>query len=187
MRNEKVVGLHLDDVGHNSPARWMSSCGTTERMQVGPENEVIPLAKSDAEAAQCSLNPGTLSDPAGVGSQVAQLIEERMGGFALPAIGLRHQGGKVVAPRLMQCILADLFQRAALSSKASSARGSGDMWVRAAVGQGDISQQQPIWEDGMQNSSGARGVTGRSPASFEQLGSSEVRTRADCMTWHQAL
>ena len=29
-------------------------------------------------------------------------------------------------------------------------------------------------------------VTGRSPASFEQLGSRAVETPADCMTWHQA-
>ena len=114
-RNGKGGGLHLNDVGHNRPSCGMSACGTTERMQVGPENEVIPLAKSDTEAAQCALNLGTLSDPAGVRSEVAQLIEERTGGVALPAIGLRHQGGKVVTPRLMQRVLADLFKRVGLS------------------------------------------------------------------------
>ena len=28
-------------------------------------------------------------------------------------------------------------------------------------------------------------MTGLDPASFEQLGSSEVGTPADCMTWHE--
>lgn len=72
-------GLHVNDVGHSGPACGMLSRCATEKVQVGAENEGNTLAKSNTQAAQGTLKPGTFGDAAGVRSQVSQIVEELMG------------------------------------------------------------------------------------------------------------
>ena len=53
--------LHLDGVGHRGAPRREHTCSPAAGMQVGPEQEVIPLAEGDAQSPQSALYPRPLA------------------------------------------------------------------------------------------------------------------------------
>ena len=86
--------LNFKAVGHSGPARGMLAGGTAEGIEVGAEHQITPLAQGNAQATQGAFDPGTLGDTATVRGKVPELVEQRVGGFALVPVRFHHEGAK---------------------------------------------------------------------------------------------
>ena len=153
-------GLHFRGAGHGGPARGVLASCAAEGMEVGAEHKITLLAQRNAQATQGAIDPGTLGDTAAVRGEVPQLVEQRVGGSALAAIGVHHEGGKVVPARPMQGIPAHLFLRAHFGCGPRGGRGTLDGYVSATVNHGSVRQQEAILEDGQDVNPGTSGGDG---------------------------
>ena len=77
----------------------MFTCSPAEGMQIGPEQEVVPLAEGDAQSLQRALNPHPVSDVPTVSGEAPQKVQECMRGGALATRGFDH----VCDSRLLVC------------------------------------------------------------------------------------
>ena len=68
-------------------------------MQFRPEQEIVPLAEGDAQSPQRVLDPRPLGDTPAVSGEASQMVQERVRGGALAAIGFDHKEGDVIAAR----------------------------------------------------------------------------------------
>ena len=57
--------------------RGVFTCSPAEGVQIGPEQEVAPLAEGDNQFPQCALNPRPLGDAPAVSSEALQKVQER--------------------------------------------------------------------------------------------------------------
>ena len=78
--------LHFNAVRHRGPSCGVSTYGPAEGMQIGPEQEVVPLAAGDAQLPQRALDPRPLRNAPAVSGKAPQKVQESMLGGALATI-----------------------------------------------------------------------------------------------------
>ena len=74
--------------------RQVFTCSPAEGMQIGSEQEVVPLAEGDARSPQRALDPRPLGDAPAVIREAPKKVQECMRGGELATIGFDHEGVK---------------------------------------------------------------------------------------------
>ena len=148
---------HFNGVGHLGASCGVFTSSPAEGVQIGPEQEVAPLAVGDAQSPQRALDPRPLGDAPAVSGGVPQKLQKRMRGGALAARGLDREGGEVIAGcvsvlllsvggpafLLMDCVLTP---RCAASKRRSSWACIGNPNPEQETIEGTHAQETPAYQ-----------------------------------------